>query len=159
MHTLHRASLLERTIFRIVLFAFAVVSLLMLTGGSAFADDGLNSDVGVTSRAWDLTLNAGTWQFVNLLIVPILVGLITRAKAPAKVKVFFSLLFSGLSALLASFVVGVDGSASLSSSTATMWIVSFVITLAGHYGIYKPLDITGEDATSKLTLPNRGVGK
>lgn len=146
------------------LLAAALIAGAVFLASPAYAAAGSNADgigaassVGVGPHAWQLVVDAGTWQLLNLLLVPLLVGLATKAATTAKRKIIANAAITGLSTLLALFVARPDGVHVLDSATLIMWAVSAAIAVLGHYGLYKPLGVTGSTPTSGLTMPERGL--
>lgn len=109
----------------------------------------------VPTESTVLTFDTTTWSTLQSVIVPIVVGLLVKAAASDRLKVLANIAVNAVGALLGSFVV-LDGVATLSKPTLTMWVFGTIGSIATHYGIWKPLNVTS--STSKVLLPTVGVG-
>lgn len=147
-----------RILKRLLVVVGVALMLLAVTQGTAHAQVDAADEVGFTASAWTLVVAAGAWQLVNLLGIPVLHGLLVKAQASARLKVAATFALTALSTLVSYVVVRPDGTAVLSSSSLTMWAVSLAVTITGHYGIYKPLGVTGSTPTTTALQPTRGIG-
>jgi len=95
---------------------------------------------------------------VNLavgVVLPILVQLVAKAKASAAVKSLLSLLLAAVASVLTPLLV-VDH---IDWRTVGLSLAQvFVMTIASHYGLLKPLNVTGSQGTIAEAVPG-GVGK
>lgn len=98
-----------------------------------------------------ITLDPTTVVMITALVVPILVGLLTKLNAPSGLKSFVMLLVSALSTLLAQAMTE-DGYAVVSQDMFKAWIVTTVTAVATYYGVYKPLGV------SSSLVPSKGLG-
>lgn len=85
------------------------------------------------------------------VLLPLLVGLVTKAQAPARVKVVANLVASALAGLLLN-ALNDAGVAVLSVEGVATWLQQTVISVATYLGVWKPLDVPARLA------PSRGVG-
>lgn len=151
---MHRPRSMTRTFLLAVMLSVAVVLLAVVLGATPAwaAGDPVASREGSV-----LTVDSTTWSLLQGLAVPLLVGLVTRASATSRVKVLVQLLINALGALFAAFYV-LDGVAVLSSSTFVNWMISTVTTIALHYGLWKPIGVTGSSPSVGVLLPDVGIG-
>lgn len=139
-------------VIRKLLIAGALALGLVLVGAApALAE----AERVVPTEANVLTFSATTWSAIQSVLAPIVVGLLVKAAASDRVKVLMNLAVNAVGALLGSFVV-LDGVATLSKSTLTLWALGTVGSIAMHYGVWRPVDVTAP--TSKVLLPTVGVG-
>lgn len=85
------------------------------------------------------------------VLLPILVGLVTKAEAPAKVKIVVNMVLSAAGALVVNSVNDL-GVAVISWEMFAAWLMQTVVAVASYVGVYKPLDFDAKAA------PTRGVG-
>lgn len=85
------------------------------------------------------------------LVIPIVVGLLTKYNAPAIVKGAISLFLSAVAGLVAQNIIP-DGGAVISQDALFYAAIAFVTQLAMYLGIYKPLDL------NEKTAPKVGIG-
>lgn len=99
------------------------------------------------------TVNATLTMLLVGTLIPILVGLITKANAPAAVK---SICMIVLSAIGAAFVVSTqaDGTAVFSKETIVATLNTIVQAVATYYGVWKPSGVSGKviNATARFGL-------
>lgn len=102
-----------------------------------------------------MNLDPQTVSIILGLGLPILVGAVTKANAPSKVK---SIVLAGLSAIGGglSQAITADGSAIISQATLTTIVLTFVTAVASYYGLYKP---TGTSAAINARTAEFGIGK
>lgn len=87
-----------------------------------------------------ITLDLATWAFLGGTIVPILVGLLTKARAHPGLKGFLNLVLSGVAGMIATAQV-TDGV--LSKASIVAGAMAFVASIGTYYGLLKPAGITG----------------
>jgi hypothetical protein len=85
------------------------------------------------------------------LVIPVLVGLVTKSTARPQVKQVLTVLLSGVAALVATTTLD-DGSAVFSLETLLLATVSWLVAIASYLGVYKPLNLNDH------TAPDRGFG-
>lgn len=103
------------------------------------------------------SVDAATWTLVQIAIVPLVVGLLTKASASNRLKVFANLALSAVGTLLA-LVTEVNGVAVVSRQALVLWAVGVLGAVASHYGIWRPLGVTGSAPTTNVLSPSRGLG-
>jgi len=94
---------------------------------------------------------------VNLavgVVLPLLVQLLAKAKAPASVKSLISLLLSGAAGVLTPLLT-LDSIHWIPVGISIGQI--FVVTIASHFGLLKPLNLTGSNGAIANAVPG-GVG-
>jgi hypothetical protein len=85
------------------------------------------------------------------VVLPILVGLITKTSAPAKVKVIANMLLSAAAALITG-ALNEEGYALISTEMLAQAVILFVVSTASYLGIYKPLEVP------ERLAPDKGFG-
>lgn len=88
-------------------------------------------------------------------VIPILVGLITKATLSSGAKAVFMLILNAVNALVTTAVT-TDGSAIITRQAFANFVIGVVISVAAYYGVYKPNNVTS-DAGGKLA-PTVGIG-
>jgi hypothetical protein len=94
----------------------------------------------------------GTADLVEVLvavILPILVGLVTKASTDARVKALLLAALSALSGLAQGFLDTAPGTVWDWQQAILSAVTTFVIAAASYYGLWKP---TGVAATAQATL-------
>ncbi len=86
------------------------------------------------------------------LVIPVLVGLVTKSAARPPVKQVATILLSGVAALVASSTM-IDGSAVFSVETALLAGMAWLMSVASYLGVYQPLDLNDR------MLPGSGLGR
>lgn len=92
-------------------------------------------------------------EFAVATLIPILVGLVTKEVASAKLKSLLLAVLSGLAAVGTAFV---DGGGVLTQETLTMFAQTFVIAVATYYGFWKPTNVAPAVQHKTATF---GLGK
>lgn len=95
-------------------------------------------------------------NLVAAVALPMLVALVTKRLASSGWKAMILLFLTAVSATLTD-VIAHNGHFELVRTLGTM-VLSFVISVAAHYGLLEPLQITGKDGLIQKALPG-GVGK
>lgn len=84
---------------------------------------------------------AGLVNILVSIILPVLVGLVTKSSTASGIKAVILLLLTTISAYLTQAIAyGVDHFAWASAGLAA--VLSFVTAVASHYGLLKPTGIT-----------------
>lgn len=86
-------------------------------------------------------------------VLPLLVGLVTRASTSGGVKAVLLLLLSAVTAVLTQFA-SFEGDGFPWATTVLTALVGFVMAVAAHFGLWKP---TGTTATVQAIGPHDGV--
>jgi hypothetical protein len=95
-----------------------------------------------------ITLDPSTVVVITAVIVPILVGFLTKLNAPAGLKAFVNLIVAALGTLAAQAMTE-DGYAVVSQDMFKAWAVTTTISIATYYGVYKPWNVPNALAPSK----------
>lgn len=94
----------------------------------------------------------GSWLPFTALLVPLIVGLVTKSAASSKVKSVVMIVISAVNAL--AYQVDAGGGI-LTRETAGAWLLSLVISISTYYGVWKPIDVSG--AVQNIA-PDKGIG-
>jgi len=78
--------------------------------------------------------------FILSLVLPLVIGLVTKYSASAQVKQIVLLIATGAATLLNANLTD-SGYAVLSWNTVALWGISLVATIATYLGIYKPHEV------------------
>lgn len=92
-----------------------------------------------------------TVSVLSGVVIPIVVGVVTKLRASAFVKGAISLFLAAVAGLLAQNIIP-EGGAVISQDALFFAAVAFATQLAMYLGIYKPLDLNAK------TAPNAGIG-
>ena len=98
------------------------------------------------------TLDPIVLSTITGVLLPLLVGLVTKAAAPPKVKAIVNIVASAVAALLLN-AANADGYAVVSAQALAAFLQQTVIAVAAYLGIWKPLD------TNAHLMPEIGVGR
>lgn len=91
----------------------------------------------------DVTFQPNWLGLVIGVVLPILVGLVTKVNTNAGVKAVLLLLLSAVNGFLTEYVNAATSSANYDWATALYtWGGSFALAVAVHFGIYKPAKIS-----------------
>lgn len=137
----------------------ALLALLLLMGvmfavsPSAFAD--VPTSPASTNSVAELELSALSVQLLIGLVVPIVVGLITKLTTSSGLKALVMLVINAAQTLLVQATMA-DGTAIISKQTFIVWIFALIVSVASYAGVYKPLNLTSSTEGGKLS-PNRGL--
>jgi hypothetical protein len=103
----------------------------------------------------EISFNLPLLAFLSATVIPILVGLLAKANASGGVKAILSVLLSAGAGLI---TVAIDGGGLLTQEMATAWFYAFVAAQAGHFGLLKPLKITGAGGAVPQATADVGIG-
>lgn len=98
-----------------------------------------------------LKLDPAYVTLITGLLLPVLVGLITKAQASKRVKVVANMVLSAVAALILNSVNS-EGMAVLSGDMVLTWAVQTAVSIASYITVYKPLNLNDK------TAPGFGVG-
>lgn len=100
---------------------------------------------------FSITLDLATWAFLGGTIVPILVGLLTKLRAPSAVKGTVNLVLSAIAGLIATAQV-TDGV--LTKEAIVAVFLSLIASTATYHGVLKPVGVTGgvQKATAQVGI-------
>lgn len=76
------------------------------------------------------------------VVIPLLVGILTKLRAHPGVKAVMLIILNGVGAAIGT-AVGVDGVAVISRTTVYQFIVGCVVSIATYYGVWKPTGVSG----------------
>lgn len=79
--------------------------------------------------------------------LPLLVGLLTKARANEKLKATIMIILTGVAALWAQVGTGDV----LTADSLVEWAGTITVTIASYYGVWKPIG-------AGSPLPERGIG-
>lgn len=100
-------------------------------------------------------LSAGSWLPYVALFLPLVVGLLVKTSASKSTKTAVMLVITGLSSL--AYQVD-QGGGILTKEMAGAWVMSVIIAVTSHYGIWRNLPAPGEAPNLSELAPNKGVG-
>lgn len=85
------------------------------------------------------------------VLVPLLVGVLTKISAPSGLKAILNAALSALGAALAQIVPGHF----VFKAFLIVWATTWVVSVATHYGLYKPTGVSQAVQSSTATV---GIG-
>lgn len=103
-----------------------------------------------------LVLSAPALTLYVAPLIPVVVALVTKAKAPQWVKAGVLVVLAAVSALVTP-VIQNGGSLTVDRAFVGAFAVSLVGAIAAHFGIGKPLGITGSEGVIAQNVPG-GLG-
>jgi hypothetical protein len=98
-----------------------------------------------------MTIDAFWVTALVSVIIPVLVGLLTKATAATWIQDVTNMVLTGIVALVAT-ATQIDGVAVISWVTFREWVVALAISIAMYLKVWKPVDI------NQRTLPAIGLG-
>lgn len=133
----------------------AVVLVVLVAPSSAIAyfAPPVPEDINSVAR---IQLSAFTVQLAIGLIIPILVGLMTKYTLPGWVKGVIMLVLNAIQTLIVQATMA-DGSAVIDKTTFVAWVLAVVASVAAYTGVYKQVGLTSSHPNGKL-LPRVGLG-
>lgn len=99
----------------------------------------------------DITLHQPTVLIITGVLLPLVVGLVTKYSASKVVKGVVNVVVSGIAALIVKGTVD-NGDFVLDQALIIDWATVFVISLATYLGVYGHADINAKLA------PSKGIG-
>jgi hypothetical protein len=87
------------------------------------------------------------------IIIPVVVGLISKASLPGAVKAAILLALNALNALIVTAIT-IDGSAVLTKEAFINFVFGVVVSVASYFGVYRPARITSHGVLG----PTVGIG-
>lgn len=99
-----------------------------------------------------ITLNSTIATLIASALIPLVVGLLTKVTASAKLKAIVSIVLNAIQALIVSSVTS-DGSAVISTQTLILWAIGVATSIGSYLGVWKPADI------NQKLAPSFGLGK
>lgn len=98
-----------------------------------------------------VVLNATAVMIVLSLVIPAVVGIVTKYNAPPPVKYVVTLAASLIASLINTSIT-LDGTSVISKEALVLTGLQFLTATLAYLGLYKPLD-----ANAKLA-PGKGIG-
>lgn len=108
--------------------------------------------VAAVTLATEITLTPIVVSMLSGLVIPIIVGFVTKSGAAPQIKQVATILLAGVAALITSSTL-VDGSAVFSIETLLLAAMAWLIAIASYLGVYKPFNLNDHAA------PDRGFGQ
>lgn len=99
-----------------------------------------------------MNIGLENWNLLAAVVLPIVVGLVTKKVASPSVKSVALLVLSAANALVAQ---AVDNAGLLTEAALRTGLTSLVVSIAMYYGVFKP---TGVAEAAQNVAPNTGVG-
>jgi hypothetical protein len=100
----------------------------------------------------EFNAGVGTVEVVSMVVgvlLPILVGLVTKAVTSPSTKAILLAALSALSGFLTEFVEVANSGAAFQVDQALLtWLMTFVVAVAVHYGLWKPTGVTAKAQNS-----------
>lgn len=100
----------------------------------------------------DVINNLAAWVNDNLVaigfLLPLVVGIVTKATAPQWLKTLVMIVLTGVAALLAA---ADQAGGAVSAQLFNEWVTTMVVTIASYYGVWKPIG-------AGAPLPSIGIG-
>lgn len=103
----------------------------------------------------DTTLSPITVQIIVSMLIPIAIGLITKATLSSGVKTVLLLIANSVAALVIAATTE-DGGAVITQATFFQWAIGLVIAIATYAGVYVPWKLTSR--ADGILAPNFGIG-
>lgn len=97
-----------------------------------------------------LSVDAPWLTLISGLVIPLIVGLVTKKEATTGVKSLATVILAAVASLLQVLVAG---GGILTQSIVLQFVITLGLALGAFYGIYSPADTDGKLA------PDRGFGK
>lgn len=95
-------------------------------------------------------------SFVVGVVIPTIVGLVTKKLASSALKSWVLLFLSAVSTVL---VAAVTTGNFETEALVNGFFVTFVTAVAAHYGFFKPAGVTGTEGVIQSATPTFGVGR
>lgn len=103
----------------------------------------------------DTTLSPITVQIIVSMLIPIVIGLLTKSTLPGSVKAVGLLIANSVAALIIAATVD-GGGAVISQTTFFQWAIGLAIAVASYFGVYEPMRLTSKP--DGVLAPNVGIG-
>lgn len=87
------------------------------------------------------------------IVIPLVVGIISKASLASGVKAVIMLVLNALNAFIVTAVV-VDGSAVFTKTAFMNFVLGVVVSVATYFGVYKPVGLSSHGALG----PDVGIG-
>jgi predicted phage tail protein len=112
------------------------------------------------TQPFQFTIDAWTVQIVGTLIIPVIVGVLVKAKASPWLKSLVNLVLVAVSTLIAANV-NEAGAAVLSKETLIVFAVGLTVSVMTYLGVYQnlPTPAGKENGINNLLAPRFGIGK
>lgn len=108
----------------------------------------------------NLSFSAADWLNIAInFFLPTVVALVTARFASGGLKAVVLLALSAVSGFLVSWLDAYNTAVAFNFSQAGVTVlVGFAVAVLTHFGLFKPLAVTGRDGAIQTTLP-RGIGR
>lgn len=87
------------------------------------------------------------------ILIPLAVGLVSKASLASGVKAVLLLVFNALNAFIVTAIVA-DGSAYVTKQSFMNFVLGVVVSVATYFGVYKPVGLSSHGALG----PDVGIG-
>lgn len=98
-----------------------------------------------------MTLSSAMVAVLLGLVLPVVVGFMTKANASDKVKIGVGIIVAGVASTVQNAVVA-DGSAFISAEMALNFVLVYGSQLLSYLGIWKPVRL------NEKVAPDKGIG-
>lgn len=79
------------------------------------------------------------------VVLPLLVGLVTKEVHSSNIKAILLALLTGISGFLSEWLVALNGGTAFQWQTALFtWLLTFIVAVGTHYGFLKPVGATAK---------------
>lgn len=102
-------------------------------------------------------LDVPTLSLLVGTVIPVLVGVVTKIAAPSGLKAIVNLVLSAVSAALTLAIEG-DGLVEDPEVFLMTTLMTFVVSVATHYGLLKPALVTGSQGAVQRSTASVGIG-
>jgi hypothetical protein len=103
-----------------------------------------------------VTLDQYWLTMIIAVVLPALVALVTKQVASPNIKAVLLLLFAAIAGTFTS--IQANGGTFDLKDAAVATILTFVIAVGSHFGLLKPLSLTGSAGAIQMKTANFGVG-
>lgn len=112
------------------------------------------------SQPFRFTISAWWVQGLQTLVIPIIIGLLIKAKASPWLKSLVNIVLVSVATLITANVND-TGAAVISKETGMVWIFGLAISVMSYLGIYQNLPTPGDlpNGINNLLAPKFGLGK
>lgn len=95
--------------------------------------------------------------YVVAVLLPVLVALVTKKGAASSWGAWLLAFFAALTAVITEAIRNADAGYSYNSA-ALLFITTFTVAVASHYGFWKAISVTGDDGAIRSATPDFGLG-
>lgn len=109
----------------------------------------------MNDNGFEIILDLSTWAVIGGTFVPILVGVLTKVNLHGGVKAVVNLVLSCIVGLIATAQT-TDGVLSQEAIFAAG--LALVTSMAMHFGVWKPMEVTGSSGVVQRATARFGLG-